>query len=61
MVAPRIAKSISQERVDYQTVGARQLPAGGIYSVQRRKIKAPFVPPNPKEFERATSSLASCG
>src|SRR5438067_10185288 len=29
-----------------------------LYSVQRLKINDPFVPPNPKEFERAISNFA---
>lgn len=29
-----------------------------LYSAQRRKIKEPFVPPNPKEFDSAMFTLA---
>ena len=30
----------------------------GLYSAQRLKISEPFVPPKPKEFERAMSTFA---
>jgi hypothetical protein len=31
------------------------------YSDQRRKMRAPLVPPKPKEFDSATSTFAACG
>src|ERR1700678_2853187 len=32
-----------------------------LYSCQRRKMRAPFVPPKPKELDSATSKGAVCG